>query len=472
MRTTVTELSESRVRLDVSVDADTITKRLRRAARDLGSDLKLPGFRKGKVPPELVIQRMGREAVLEQALRESLPEWYERAVLEARIAPIGEPQLDMPEMPREGAELELSIEVGVRPKAEVGFYRGLEVGRPEVEVPDDAVQAELDRLREAFASLSPVDRPAATGDLLLLDYQGTVAGEPFEGSEARDFMVELGGEGLLAEFDQALTGSSAGDDLTVEVTFPDDHRPEELAGKTANFAVTVKEVREKELPALDDDFASEASEFDTMDELRAHIAEQIGEALERRADGEFREAVVDAAAEQAKLDIPRELVHARAHEMWDRMERSLAARGVDPQTYVRMQGKDRHDLINDAEPDAERSLRREATLAAIAEAEDIEVADEELLEMLRSADGDEKPEKVLARLRETGRDALLRDEVRLRKAADIVVEAAKPIPVEQAAAREALWTPDKGERERSEDEGERRPGEAPGTPGKLWTPGS
>jgi trigger factor len=471
MSTTVTEVSTSRVRLDVNIDADVIEERLRRAARELAGELKLPGFRKGKVPPELVVQRMGRDAVLEQALRESLPEWYERAVLEAGIAPIGEPQLDVPQMPAEGEGLEFSVEVGVRPKAEVGAYRGLEVGRPEVEVPDDAVQAELDRLREAFASLSPVERPATEGDALLVDYRGTIDGEPFEGSEARDFMVELGREGLLREFDEALTGAVAGNDLTVEVTFPDDHRPEELAGKRASFAVTVKEVREKNLPDLDDDFASEASEFDTLDELRAHISEQIGEARERRADGEFREAAIDAAAQQARLEIPHELVHARAHEMWDRMERSLAARGIDPQAYARMQGKDRHDLINDAEPDAERSLRREATLAAIADEEEIEVADEELVDFLRAADGDEKPEKLLARLRESGRDALLRDEVRLRKAADLVVDAAKPIPAERAAAREALWTPEKGEREGSKPD-EERPEEGRGKPGELWTPGS
>jgi trigger factor len=470
MRTTVTELSESRARLEVSIDAATVTKRLERAARELGRDLNLPGFRKGKVPPQLVVQRMGRDAVLEQALRESLPEWYERAVLEAGITPIGEPNLELPEMPREGEELEISIEVGVRPKAELGTYRGLEVGKPEVEVPDEAVQAELDRLREAFASLTPVGRAAASGDALLIDYRGTIDGEPFEGSEARDFMVELGREGLLPEFDEALIGASAGDELSVEVTFPDDHRPEELAAKTASFAVTVKEVREKRLPDLDDGFASEASEFDTLAELRTHISERIAAELEHRAEGEFREAAVDAAAEQARLELPQELVHARAHEMWERMERSLAARGIDPQTYVRMQGKDRHDLINDAEPDAERSLRREATLAAIADAERIEVADEDLLEVLRSADGEEKPEKTLARLRETGRDALLRDDVRLRKAADLVVESAKPIPLERAAAREALWTPEKGEEERAEGAGE-VPGEPSQRPGELWTPG-
>jgi trigger factor len=468
MKTEVTELPESRVRVDVGIEPDALAKRMERAARELAGDMRVPGFRKGKVPAALVIQRVGREAVLEQALREALPEWYERAVLDAGINPVGDPKLDVPDLPEEGQGLEFSIEVGVRPRAELGEYKGLEVGKPEVEVPEEAVQAELDRLREGFASLSPVERPAAEGDVVLIDFAGTIDGEPFEGSEARDFLVELGREGLLPEFDQALTGASAGDELEVEVTFPDDHRPEELAGKTATFAVTVKEVREKSLPDLDDEFAAEASEFDTLDELRAHIEGRIAEALSSQAEAAFRDAAIDAAAAAAKVETPKELVHARAHEMWERVERQLAARGIDPASYARMQGKDRHQLIDEAEPDAERALRREATLATIADAEGIEVSDEELIEALGPGDGAEAPQRLLARLRDSGRDALLREEVRLRKAADLVVETAKPIPVEHAAAREAIWTPEKGEQERVGAEVEPQPASKPG---ELWTPG-
>ncbi|MFL5869981.1 MAG: trigger factor [Solirubrobacterales bacterium] len=466
METTVTELPDSKVKIDVSVDAEALSKRLDRAARALAGELKVPGFRKGKVPPQIVIQRVGREAVLEEALRDSLPEWYERALLEAGISPVGDPKLDVGDLPAEGEGLRFSIEVGVRPKAELGEYEGLEVGRAELEVPDEAVQSELDRLREGFASLSPVERAAAPGDSLLIDFAGTIDGEPFEGSESKDFLIELGAEGLLPEFDAVLTGTSAGDEREVEVTFPEDHRPEELAGKTAKFDVTVKEVREKELPVLDDDFASEASEFDTLDELRDEIRSRIGEAFERRAEAEFREAAVEAAAANAKIDIPHELVHARAHEMWERIERQLAARGIDPQSYARMQGKDRHDLINDAESDAETALRREAVLDAVADAEGIEPTDADLLEALGPGEGDNDPERLLDRLRETGRDGLLRDEVRMRRAVDVIADAAKPIPLEQAEAREKIWTPDK------EAEQEDSSAPAKSQAGELWTPGS
>jgi len=461
VKTNVTELPESRVRVDVAIEPDVLAKRVDRAAKTLAGEIKMPGFRKGKVPAQLVIQRLGREAVLEQALRDSLPEWYERALLETGIATVGDPKLDVGELPPDGEELSFTIEVGVRPSAELGEYKGLDVGRPAAEVPDEAVDSEIERLREGLASLAPVERPAAAGDVVVIDYDGTIDGEAFEGSGARDFAVELGREGLMAEFDQALAGASAADELIVDVTFPEDHQPEDLAGKAASFAVTVKEVREKNFPELDDEFASEASEFDTLAELREEIRGRIAEAFERRADAEFREAAVDAAGAEATLEIPRELVHARAHEMWERIERQLTARGIDPQIYAQMQGKTRHELIDDAEQDAERALRREAVLAAIADAERIEPSDEDLLEALGPGEGGDSPKKLLARLRESGRDALLREEVRLRRAADLVADSAKPIPLEQAAAREKIWTP---EQEKQEDQ---KKGST-----ELWTPGS
>jgi trigger factor len=292
------------------------------------------------------------------------------------------------------------------------------------------------------------------GDILVIDYSGTVDGEPFEGSEATDLTVELGAETLLQEFDEALAGASAGDEVTVEVDFPEEHRPEVLAGKKASFTVTVKEVREKELPDLDDDFASEASEFETLDELRNEIRSRIAAALEQRSEDDFRAATVDAAAAGATIDLPKELVHARAHDMWERLERSLSARGIDPAMYVQMQGKSREELVTDMEGEAQQALRREAVLEA--------VADADLLEALGPGDGDEEPQKLLDNLREAGRDGLLRSEVRLRKAADVIAGSAKPIPAEQAAARDKLWTPEKEQAETETEKAE----------AGLWTPGS
>ena len=465
MKTTVTELGESRVRVDAAVPAADVEQRLDRAARALAGEMKLPGFRKGKVPAQLVIQRLGREAVVEQALRSSLPEWYDQALRESGVTPVGEPKLDVERLPGPGEDLELKIEIGVRPEAKLGDYLGLEVGRPEPEVPEEAIQAELDRLREGFASLQPVERAAAEGDLVSLDYRGTVDGEAFEGGEGRDQLVELGKGTLVEGFEDGLVGAVAGDERTIDVTFPDDYRAAELAGKAARFEVTVKEVREKDLPELNDEFASDASEFDTLEELRAELGSQIGEAYERRADEEFREAVVDAVVAEAQIDVPDEIVSARAEDSLDRFLHDLSHRGVDPEDFMRVQEGGRAAMLAAMSEDAERSLKREATLAAVAEAEAIEVSDDDLLEALGPGEGKNDPRKLLARLRETGRDEVLRQEIRLRKAADLVVESAKPIPVAQAAAREAIWTPGDEPAERGEPARE-------GEPGKLWTPGS
>jgi len=457
MRTSVKELPDSRARVEVDIDAADIGRRVERTAQGLGRELKIPGFRKGKVPAEVVIQRVGREAVMEETLREALPEWYERALLESGITPVGDPKLDVAGLPGEGEGLSFSIEVAVRPTAKLGGYEGLEVGRVEPEVPAEAVDTELERLRESFASLRPVERAASEGDFLLVDYRGEIEGEPFEGGEARDFLLELGTEGLLDGFNEALTGAEAGDEHDVEVRFPDEYRPEPLAGREATFKVNVKEVREKQLPELDDDFAAQASELDSLAELRDDIEAKIREALERRADDEFRQAAVDAAVAEAAVDVPDDVVAARAAEMWARVERSLQARGISPESYLRMQNRSRDDLIAEARPEAEQALKREAVLAAIADQEGIEVADDELVDALRHAAEHEgvEPEKLLERLRSSGRDALLREELRLSKAADVVASSAKPIPKQRAEAREKLWTPEK----------EKAP------EGSLWTPG-
>jgi trigger factor len=463
VKTNVTELEDSRVRVEATVPSAEVEKRLDRAARQLAGEMKLPGFRKGKVPAQLVIQRLGREPVVEEALRSSLPEWYDAALREAHIQPVGEPKLDVPGLPGPGEDLEFSIEIGVRPKAKLGEYRGLEVGRPEPQASDEAVDAELERLREGFASLSPVERAAAEGDVISLDYKGTVDGEAFEGGEGRDQLVELGTQTLVEGFEEALVGASAGEDRSIEVTFPEDYRAEELAGKPARFEVTVNEVREKQLPELDDDFASDASEFDTLAELRDEIRSRISAAAEGQADEQFRRDVVDAVVANASVEVPADLVGARAEESLDRFLHDLSHRGVDPEAFLNVQEGGREAMLESLKEDAEQSLRREAALAAVAEEEGIDVSDDELLEVLGPGEGKNDPRKLLERLRQSGRDDVLREEVRLRKAADLVVEEAKAIPVEQAAARDAIWTPEK---ERAE-----AAGGGSEESGKIWTPG-
>lgn len=458
MQTTLKELPNSRVEIQVEVPAGDVEKATSRAARTLAKEMRLPGFRQGKAPASLVIQRLGFGPVLQEAIREALPEWYERALLDTRVATIGDPSIEMVSTPDdEGGPLEFKFEVGVRPPAQLGEYRGLEVGRKEEEVPDDVVDREVERIREGFARLQPVEREAGEGDSLLIDFEGLIEGSAFEGGKADDYLLELGSGRLIEGFEEQLVGAAAGQEREVKVTFPGDYQAEHLAGKDVVFKVEVKEVREKVLPELDDAFASEASEFDTLDELRAGIREKVGEALAGRAEEDFRIAAVDAAVDAATVDIPAELATARATERWERMERQLAQRGMDPNAFLQMQGKTREELIEESKPDAERELKREAVVTAIAEAEEIEITDEELVEALEHSAQHERttPQKLLERLRQNGRDAMVVEDLRARKAIELVAEAAQPIPLEQAEAREQIWTPEK---ERKEASG-------------LWTPG-
>jgi trigger factor len=460
MQTAVTELPDSRVRVEVEVPADQVDRGMQRAARSLAREMRMPGFRKGKAPPALVIQRLGFGAVLQEAIQESLPEWYEGGLLRSGISSVGDPSIEIVTAPEgEGEPLSFKFEIGVRPPAKLGGYKGLEVGRAESEPSDEIVDREVERVRAGFAKLEPVERAAADGDVLLIDFEGLLDGKAFEGGKAADYLLELGSGQLIEGFEAQLTGAGAGDERKVEVTFPEDYQAEELAGQDAVFAVEVKEVREKVLPELDDDFASEASEFDTLEELRADIGKRVSEAVDERAEQDFRVAAVDAAVDEATVDLPDDLVTARAEERWDRMSRQLAGRGMDPDTFLQMQGKTREELLEESKPDAARELKREAVLAAVVEAEGVEVSEEELVEALAHPAEHERttPEKLLTRLRENGRDAMVREDIEVRKAIDLLVESAKPIPLEQAEAREKIWTPDK---EKEEEKGE------------LWTPDS
>ena len=462
VKTKTTELGDSRVRVDVEVESGALEREMETAAAAIGREMRVPGFRSGKVPAQVVIRQVGREAVLDEAVRRGLPAWYEEAIQEAGVTTVGDPKIDLADLPEKGSPLAFSFEVGVVPPARLGEYKGVEVGRREPLASADEVQTELDRLRESLASLETVERDAADGDFVVMDFVGRVDGEEFAGGDARGHVAELGAGRLIPGFEEQLRGVTAGEQREVKVTFPDDYQAEHLAGKDAVFAVDVKEVKEKRLPELDDDFAVEAGGYDSLDELRAEIEERIKEAEERAIEGEFREAAVDAVVAGSKIEIPHELVHSKAHEMWHRTARRLAAQGVDPQRYLELTGKTEEELAVESESDAELALKREAVLAAIVDAEGIEVSDDELNEALRAAappDASEKQlKRALKRARSQGADDALREDIAMRKAVDLVVEHAKAIPLEQAAAREALWTPEK------EESGARS--------GEIWTPGS
>lgn len=527
VQTTVTELPDSRVRVAVQVAPAEVEARVLRKAGQLGRELKLPGFRKGKVPPPLVLQRLGREAVLDEAVRDSLAGWYAEAIKASEIVPVGDPKLDLGELPPRGQALAFSIEIGVLPAAERGEYAGIEVGRREPAVAEEQVDQEVEAMRERLARLETAERPAGEGDYVVVDYAGrlSVRGEgasadtegeassgqaegvqtrggvtrggetqggetqggvtrsgetrggeaegeeaqgseaelvPFAGGEGRDQLVELGAGNLIPGFEEGLLGARAGETRTVELSFPADYSNRELAGREASLQITVKEVKRKRLPEMDEDFAIDAG-FDDVAELREDIGRRLLAADEERVRAEFREAALDAAVAGARVPVTEELARSRAREMWERMLHSLSHRGISREAYLQVAGRGEEEILAEMAPEAERGLRREAVLTAIVAAESIEPSEQDLLAALTPAAEREgiAPERVLEELRAAGRLGELREDLAARQAIDWLAEHATPIPIERAVAREKLWTPDKD-----------LAGESGGERERLWTPAS
>jgi trigger factor len=429
LTTTVTELPESRVRVEAEVAPAEVERRMQQAARKLGSQLKIPGFRKGKVPPPVVIRRLGREYVLDEALRDALGAWYVDAIGVAGITPVGEPDINVGDLPDAGSPLAFSIEIGVRPAAKLGKYKGVEVERREPVADEEAIDAEVERLRDRLATLDTVERAAELGDHVVMDYVGKLDGEPFDGGDGRDQLLELGSGRLIPGFEEQLVGAAAGDERLVEVAFPDEYDAEQLAGKPATFDVKVTEVKTKRLPELDDEFASDAAGFDTLAELREDIATRLREYEEHAIEREFERNVLDKIAETATVEVPHQLIHARAHEIVEETMESLARQGISKEMYLQISGQDEEQLAHDAEGEAEKTLRREAVIAAVVDAEKVEPAEADLLEALASTAerSETTPEKLLKRLESNGRLARLRAELANRQAVEWLVSHAKPV---------------------------------------------
>jgi trigger factor len=443
VQTQVEELPENRVRLTVQVPSDDVHHAVEHAADDLAQSVKVPGFRKGKVPRQVLLQRVGRERLMTEAVESHIGGWFWNAAARTRVRPVEQPQYDF-ELPETADEdWEFTATVAVQAKPEVPDWKELEVGVAEVEVPEELVQAELDALRSTVAELVPVEgRPVAPDDTVVVDLVA-------EDETRRDYVVELGRGAVVEEVEQGLVGMSAGE--TKEMSF-------ELAdGSTQSLTATVKEIKEKVLPPVDDDLARAASEFETLAELRADIEERMKEQIEGEIESRFRADAAEALVAASKVDAAGPLVESRTRELLRGFARQVEARGVSLDTFLAMTGQPPEELVARLSEEAHRSVARELVLDAVAEQLAIEVPDAEVEELVHEQAeplGDD-PAEMLAALRESGRFESLREDLRLRKALDQVASEVQRIPLAQAEAREAIWTPDK---------------ENPPTETKLWTP--
>lgn len=455
--TEVVSLEENRVRLEVAVPKDDVDRKIERTLKRLGRDLRVPGFRPGKAPTQVVLQRFGHEAVVEETLRDSLGEWYGAALTESGVQPVSDPEIDFEESPGESG-FAFTATVHTRPTAKLGEYTGLEVAKGTPEVPENGVEEEIDRLRGMAARLQDVERPAQTGDFVTIDFDGTVDGEALTSASARDYLVEVGGPRLVAAFSDRLVGMSTGDTTTFPIDYPDADGREELAGKTVEYTVTMKGVQEKVLPELTDELAEEISEHDTVDELRAAVLTRLEESAQAEVDELFRRMVIDAAVANATVEIPDVMVRNRVDAILHETSHRLP-QGITLEQYLQMSGKTLDQARQELAPDAEMAIRRELVVEAVAEAENITVTDEEVEAQVRTdaeasgRDGDE----LLRELRRLDGVETLRDDMVMRRTVDLLIEKSTAIPVALKEAREQLWTPEK---------------DAPKPSEGLWTPDS
>lgn len=451
-------------KLEIEVSADAVESAIEHAVEHMAEQVKIPGFRAGKVPPDLALAKLGHEAVFEHAFDEQVGGWYGDALSQTEIAPIGSPSLESVPQWEKGQPLKFELTVPVRPLAEVGDYDGIEVGKKEAQLDETAVDSELEVMRDRFSKLEDVDRASQGGDFVDINFLGRIDGEAFDGGAGDDYVLELGSGQFIPGFEEQLVGKSAGDDVEVTVSFPGDYGAEHLAGKEAVFEVHVNSVKEKILPELTDEFAAENLGYDTLQELKDEIAERSKEQAEAEVDREYRWAVVDAVAKQAKIDIPHGHIHSRSHELWHELANSLMRRGIDPRAYLQAMGQGEHEFIEGAEGDAEQTIRRESTIAALIDQLDVQITEDEMVDAIADDmnEGRDSAEEQFKAIKEAGGIKQLENELKARKVIDELVAKAKPIPFEQAEAREAIWTPEKEEAEGSSA----KPAEG------LWTPGS
>jgi trigger factor len=440
METQLEQLEGDRVRLTVEVPADDVHHAVAHATHDLAGRVRIPGFRQGKVPTPVLVSKIGKERLYTEAVESHIGSWFWSAAARTRVRPTEQPayQYDLPSSDAESWQF--TAEFPVQSKPEPADWTTLEVPRSEVEVPDDVLSTQLELVQRTVAELSSVEgRPAAEGDVAVVDIVS-------EAGAHRDYVLELGSERLVDEIETALEGMLIGDTEEVSWEIGDD--------ASQGALVTLKELYEKVLPPLDDDFARAASEFDTLEELRADIERRIREQLDEVAEGEFRRAAVDELVKATKLEPAPLVVEVRTRELLNVFIRSLESRGIDVGAYLQAAGIPTQALEQRLREEAKQSIARELVLEAVIDKLGLEVTDDEIREQLREqGESDADIEEFVDR----GGADRVRHDLCMKKAVDRIAAEVKPIAEEVAEAREAIWTPGKDE---------------PAAAKKIWTPGS
>lgn len=424
MNVKVENVAKNKVKLEITVPAATFEEGLNTAYQKQRGKIHVPGFRKGKAPRRVIENMYGEGVFYEEAFREVYPAAYDAAVESENLRPVESPDLDVVTIGK-GEDLVFTATVATYPEVELGAYKGIEVPRIAYTVTDADVDAEVERARERVATWEVVERPAETGDRVTIDYKGSVEGVPFEGGEAQDSPLEIGQGRFIPGFEEQVVGLSVGEEKDINVTFPEKYHAEELAGKDAVFAIKVKDIKAKSLPELDDDFASEVSEFETLAEYKESIRKNLTEQGERRAKNETESIAIEKAVANATLEVPEAMTMRQVEYMLQEMEMSLRYQGISLEQYMQITGAKPEDMIAQMKPEAETRVKTQLVLEAIRKAENITATDAEVEEKIKQRA--ERANKTVEEMKESLHDhdlEYMRDEVMWDKTIGILLENA------------------------------------------------
>ena len=440
MKTTLSEREGNTVKLAVEVSGEELQEAFDSRLKKLQKEARVPGFRPGKAPLTMLRQRIGDQAILVDAIDEELGRWFATAAIEMNLDVVDTPQIDIgDDLPELGQSFSFTASATIMPEVELGEYKGLEVVRESDEVATDEVDAQMDRLRNEFAELKPIEgRAVQKGDFVTADFKAEVEGTGVDGLDATDFVFEVGAGRIFDEVEAAVVGVGAGETKTFPVPLPEGF-PDDLAGKAADFTITVKEIKEKVMPELTDEWASEVSEFATLAELRDEIVGKMQAGKTYQADQKFKSLAVKAAADNASLDMPDVVIKEQAEELLSDFTRSLQAQGADLNGYMAATGVTQEQMLEDMKPTAASNVKTGLVLDAVAKAEALDATEEEIhaaiAQMAMASRQD--PKQFTERLVKSGRLATVRWQVLRDKAADFIAANAVPLTEGAAAVAEA-----------------------------------